>query len=98
MVATENVNRWINSLSYLLGIFAWIVVSLIFVTPREGAMNSAYAAASPEVKARAKEFKGAYLTPIGCIATPSSSARDERLAEELYETSMSLITEIMLND
>lgn len=74
------------------------MVSLFFVSPREGAMNSAYAAASPEVKARANQFKGAYLSPIGRIATASSYARDERLAQELYETSAGIAAEIMLND
>lgn len=82
-------------MSYLLGILARIMVSLIFVSPREGAMNSAYGAASPEVKARAKEFKGVQLTPVGRTTLPSSYARDERLAQELYETSMSIVAEMM---
>jgi hypothetical protein len=83
---------------YLLGVLMWIIASLFFVSPREGAMNSAYAAASPEVKAHAKEFKGAYLSPVGRIATPSSYARDTRLAQELYETSVGIVAEIIPDD
>lgn len=95
--ATDNLSRWINSMPYLLGI-VMRMISFFFASPREGAMNSAYAAASPEVKARVNEFKGAYLDPVGRITTPSSCARDERLARELYETSLDITAELTLND
>ncbi|KAF5362156.1 hypothetical protein D9756_002152 [Leucocoprinus leucothites] len=95
-IATENVARWIDSMSYFPALITWILVSLVFVSPREGAMNSAYAAASPEVKARGDAFKGAHLTPVGRITTPSRYAQDDRLAKELYETSMEIVEELNL--
>ncbi|KXN91094.1 hypothetical protein AN958_02869, partial [Leucoagaricus sp. SymC.cos] len=95
-IATENVAGWIDSMPYLLSIFVWIMVSLFFVSPREGAMNSAFAAASPKVKARGKEFKGVHLTPVGRITTPSRQARDNRLAQELYDTTMEIVSNLNL--
>jgi NAD(P)-dependent dehydrogenase (short-subunit alcohol dehydrogenase family) len=97
VIATELITRWINGTPYLiLRSILWVIVFLLFASPRQGAMNSAYAAASPEVKARGKAFKGAYLTPIGRIAAPTKYARDERLAQELYDTSMDILTQMDL--
>lgn len=59
-------------------------------------MNSAYTAASPEVKAKAKRFKGAYVNPVGVIVDPSPQARDERLMDELYGTTLEILGELGL--
>ncbi|KAF7977327.1 hypothetical protein HWV62_4103 [Athelia sp. TMB] len=60
----------------------------LFTTPLErGGDPSVFAAAAPAVRARADEFRGAYLLPVGKIALPSKDARDERLAGELWATS-----------
>lgn len=48
---------------------------------------SVFAAASPEVRKRAGEFKGAYLMPVGKITPPSADAQNPQLARELWETS-----------
>jgi len=69
-------------------------MSVFFVPTRQGAMNSAYVAASPEVKAKATSFKGAYINPVGKIAEPSAQARDERLMNELYETTLEILKEL----
>ena len=48
---------------------------------------SVFAAASPEVRKRAEEFKGAYLMPVGKITKPSADAQNPQLARDLWETS-----------
>ncbi|KAF7983225.1 hypothetical protein HWV62_23514 [Athelia sp. TMB] len=60
----------------------------LFTTPlARGGDPSVFAAAAPAVRARADEFRGAYLLPVGKIALPSKDARDERLAGALWATS-----------
>jgi hypothetical protein len=61
---------------------------------REGAMNSAYTAASPEIKAKGKVFKGAYVDPVGKIVPGSKFARDDRLGNELFETTLQILNEL----
>lgn len=59
-----------------------------FTTPLERAGDpSVFAAASPEVRANADKFKGAYLTPVGRITKPSTDALNAHLAKDLWETS-----------
>lgn len=96
VVSTENIVKWVNSMSFLLGIATRIMAWLAFVPPRYGAMNSVYGAASPEVKASAGRFKSAHLMPVGRITRPSSYATDERLARELYETSIEILKDLNL--
>ncbi|KZP08215.1 NAD(P)-binding protein [Athelia psychrophila] len=60
---------------------------LLFQPVERSGYNSAFVAASPDVRARAAEFKGAYIVPIGKIAKPSADARKPQLALELWETS-----------
>ena len=60
----------------------------LFTTPlARGGDPSLFAAAAPAVRARADEFRGAYLMPVGKIAQPSRDARDVGLAGELWATS-----------
>ncbi|KAF9454438.1 NAD(P)-binding protein [Macrolepiota fuliginosa MF-IS2] len=95
-VGTENVARWLEGMTYLFWIIVWIFTKVAFSPPGKGAMNSLYAAASPEVKASAKTFKGAHLLPVGKITKPSKYAADERLAKELYDTTLDVLEEINL--
>lgn len=95
-VATENVASWVNGMSWFLSLIIWFLTWLTFASPRDGAMNSAYAAASPEVKANARKFKGVHLLPVGRVTRASSYARDDRLAKELYETSKDIMKELNL--
>ncbi|KZP08213.1 NAD-binding protein [Athelia psychrophila] len=60
---------------------------LLFQPVERSGYNSAFAAASPDVRARAAEFKGAYIVPVGKIAKPSADARKPQLALDLWETS-----------
>lgn len=57
-------------------------------------MNSVYTAASPEVRAKAESFKGAFVYPIGAVVDPSPQARDERLMNELYGTTLEILKEL----
>ncbi|KAG1723176.1 NAD(P)-binding protein [Suillus paluster] len=62
------------------------IVSLFFVQQDEGAYNSVFAAASEEVAKNREKYKGVYLTPVGKIAEPTKTAKDEELAKELWDT------------
>ncbi|KAF5359308.1 hypothetical protein D9756_003055 [Leucocoprinus leucothites] len=59
-------------------------------------MNSAYTAASSEVKAKAQAFKGAYVNLVGKITDPSPAAREARLENELYDTTLELLKELKI--
>ncbi|KAJ3573514.1 hypothetical protein NP233_g2381 [Leucocoprinus birnbaumii] len=93
-VMTPNVQKFLNNRSPLSRPFFRLLLSLIFGPMREGAMNSAYTAASPEVKATAEAFKGAYVDPVGKFANPSAAAREERMENELYDTTLEILKEL----
>lgn len=93
---TPNVLKFLKNRAPVLKQIFSLILHLIFVPMREGAMNSAYAVASPEVKTNAERFKGAYLNPVGQIADPSPQARDERLGNELYVTTLEILKELKL--
>lgn len=71
---------------------AWLMVTLgpFFVgEPFQSAYTPVFAATSPFVKFRRKEFAGAFLMPIGIISDDkvSASAKDAVAARELWATS-----------
>lgn len=65
---------------------ARFLVGLFLASPDVGAYNSAFAAASPLIKADPKKYKGAYLHPVGVFKEPGANARREDLQEDCYET------------
>ncbi|KAF8166220.1 NAD-P-binding protein [Pholiota molesta] len=67
----------------------WILMSAL-----QGARTSAFAAAGKKVKEERVAYKGAYLVPVAKLAEPSSSARDDRLAKELDETTREVLKEL----
>ncbi|KAK4050067.1 hypothetical protein OIV83_003637 [Microbotryomycetes sp. JL201] len=69
----------------LLGNIANYLSSLLSMTTYEGAKTQLYAATSPEVDEL--NLKGAYLTPIASVMTPSAYAQDPDLAESLWSLS-----------
>lgn len=95
-VLTPNVQIFLNNRPPVLKQFFSIVLHMLFVPMRQGAMNSAHAAASPEVKAKAENFKGAYIDPVGKIVEASPAARDDRLGNELYDTTLEILKELKL--
>ncbi|KAJ3926756.1 MAG: hypothetical protein NXY57DRAFT_947743 [Lentinula lateritia] len=86
--------------------FGWFLKTflgpLFFVSWKQGAMTSAFAAAGKEVAAcikrtdenERKKYEGVYLTPIANISEPSMYAKDERLQKELYETTVEILREM----
>ncbi|KAF7354217.1 NAD-binding protein [Mycena venus] len=74
-----------------------VIAPLFFKSSREGAMPVVFAAAGPEVIGpEHAKYKGAYLTPMDVVATPSKSAQDPRLQKELYETTERIVRELGL--
>ncbi|KAJ7062870.1 NAD-P-binding protein [Mycena amicta] len=68
--------------------------TFFFRPPRTGAMTVAFAAAGKKVAAEREKYKGAYLVPIAKLATPSSSAQNERLQKELYDATEKIIADL----
>ncbi|KAG9037537.1 hypothetical protein FRB95_005119 [Tulasnella sp. JGI-2019a] len=70
--------------------FGWLFLPYINIRSMpvaKGAYTTLFAAASPVVKDRKKEFAGAYLKPLGVIATPKKETLDPVIARDLWETS-----------
>jgi hypothetical protein len=92
-VVSAGLTAFLNSVPYIGGLVAligpWILTSAL-----EGARTSAFAAAGKKVKEETAAYKGAYLVPVAQLADPSSSARDERLAKELDETTREVLKEL----
>lgn len=93
-VMTPNVSKFVNERTPLFRPLLNRVAAAVLISTRQGAMNSAYAATSPEVKAKAAKFKGAYLTPVGVLVDASPQGRDERLMDELYDTTLEILKEL----
>lgn len=91
---TPNVHKFLDNRSAFSRPFYRLVLNLIFGPMRQGAMNSAYTAASPAVKAKCEVFKGAYVDPVGKIIAPSAAAMEERLGNELYNTTLEILEEL----
>jgi len=82
---TEGAHTFLGALP--MGRLLVFVASFVFSPVETSSYQSAFAAASPEVRKRAAEFKGAYLKPVGKISKPSVYARDPQLALDLWATS-----------
>lgn len=95
-VATVGANGFMNSVPYLGWFIAKYIGPLFFVSWRQGAMTSAFAAASKEIQFHRERYEGVYLTPVARISEPSSSALDPRLASELYDTTHEVLKELGL--
>lgn len=70
-----------------MGGFLIFILGYLFLPIEQSGYNSAFAAASPDVKKRVSEYKGAYILPVGQIAKPSADARNPQLALDLWATS-----------
>ncbi|KAK6991812.1 hypothetical protein R3P38DRAFT_3290509 [Favolaschia claudopus] len=78
------------------GFIGTVIMPLIFAKPSKGGMAVAVpAAGAMKGKGAMEEWKGAYFTPKG-IETPSASALDVRLQDELWETTRSVVNELGL--
>lgn len=103
-VRTTGVQRFFDSIRFFGWFLQKVVEPIWFVSWTQGAMTSAFAAAGREVAAarestdetKRKMYEGAYLTPVGKITKPSENAMDERLRNELYETTKEVLKEMGL--
>ncbi|KAH9852467.1 NAD-P-binding protein [Lenzites betulinus] len=76
----------------ILGHLVKFILRKLFVSAAEGAYTSAFAAASPLVKAEREKYKGAFLWPPGnIISPPCRQAESQELAEELWATTESIL-------
>jgi hypothetical protein len=64
------------------------------LSPAEGATTALVAATSPKVLAEKENYKGAFLVPPGCIEELVGDAKNEALAQELWETSERVIKDM----
>lgn len=96
-VATETVLKSAGSV-FLVGPILRFVVGRLAQSPLDGACTALFAATSRDVRARDKEFSGAYLVPYGKIATVgvSDDAKNVELAGKLWESSR-VVTERILS-
>ncbi|KAF8156425.1 NAD(P)-binding protein [Pholiota molesta] len=84
---------FLNSVPYI-GRFAAFIGPWVFTHASKGSRTSAFAAAGKKVQEERATYKGAYLVPVAKLAEPSSSAKDERLARELDETTREVLKEL----
>ncbi|KAF5318543.1 hypothetical protein D9619_010894 [Psilocybe cf. subviscida] len=96
VVATPGMDKFFDSVGVLGRVLKVVFVPLFLLSISKGGMNSAFAAASQDIKKDRAPYKGAYLMPVGKITQPSKAALDDRLASELYDTTKEVLSEIGL--
>ncbi|KAJ4498473.1 NAD(P)-binding protein [Lentinula lateritia] len=93
-VMTEGSGDLLDSIPFIGWFLKTCFGPLVFVSWKQGAMTSAFAAAGNAVAAERKRYEGVYLVPMAKIVEPSSYAKDERLQRELYETTVEVLEDI----
>ncbi|KAF9474416.1 NAD(P)-binding protein [Pholiota conissans] len=61
------------------------VFALLFRGPDEGAYNSCWAAAAPEVRLEVEKYGGAYVAPVGSVVEQAPNAMDVQMQDDLWE-------------
>ncbi|KAJ7901656.1 NAD-P-binding protein [Mycena leptocephala] len=84
---------FLTSIPFVGGFLKRYVGPLFFGPWRNGAMTVAFAAAGRRWD-KHETYQGAYMVPIATISPASKFALDERLQEELYETTEKIISEL----
>jgi len=77
-----------------MGGMAKVLLRVFSIAPDKGALTSLFAAASPVIAQERQKFKGSYLIPYGRIKEPSPTARDAKLAADLWKTTKLVISEL----
>ncbi|KAI0646449.1 NAD-P-binding protein [Trametes meyenii] len=91
-VNTEGFRKDPTMKTPIIGPIVSFILGKLFLSPTAGAYASAFAAASPIVKAEREKYKGTYLVPPGRIDTPPApQAESKELAEELWNTTEALV-------
>jgi hypothetical protein len=93
-VKTIGSDRFFASIPYVGGFLKRYVSPLFFGPWRNGAMTVGFAAAGKEVVDKRETYQGVYMVPIATISPASKFGLDERLQEELYETTEKIISEL----
>jgi hypothetical protein len=71
-----------------------IIMRTFFKTWDQGAYNSAFAAASPLVRASPEAYKGKYIEgDYGTVVLPSKMGQDREMAARLWEITEEFVTE-----
>ncbi|KAJ3024268.1 hypothetical protein HKX48_003093 [Thoreauomyces humboldtii] len=65
--------------------------SLIMITPEKGALTSLYCATSPDIEE--KQYRAQFFKDVAKHTAPTSQARDQKLADNLWELSDKVLTE-----
>ncbi|KAI0635316.1 NAD-P-binding protein [Trametes polyzona] len=91
-VNTEGIKKDPSTKVPIFGSIVKFIMDSFFVTAVEGAYTSAFAAASPVVKAEREKYKGAYLDPPGkLVPPPAPQAESKELAEQLWATTEAVL-------
>ncbi|PPR03717.1 hypothetical protein CVT24_007392 [Panaeolus cyanescens] len=94
---TATTDTFLASIPYVSPI-AQLLGGLIFIDPKYGGINVAWAAAGKEIAASRSDYRGKYITPVATVSTPSAAAQDERLARELRETTEEILQDLGFED
>lgn len=70
---------------------AIFLARLFFKTTIYAAASLTIAAAGEHIRTDAEEYKGAYLVPVAKIGKTPKAGDDKELAEELRDTTLSLV-------
>ncbi|KAK7056097.1 NAD-binding protein [Favolaschia claudopus] len=90
-ITTAGGQKFVRSLPLVGWGVAKVLMPMVFGSWEEGALTVLYAA----VAGPRDGLRGEYVTPKG-IEKPSKEARDERLSEEVYETTERVVRELGL--
>jgi len=83
-----------RQLNPFLGALFKFWASNFFTDIPHGAYTSVLAAAWPNIRQEAEKYKATYLIPVGKITKPTDDALKPELADELWNTTMSLLKEM----
>jgi retinol dehydrogenase 12 len=80
-----------NETSRILGAVIWGLSRFFALTPLQGAYTSLYAATSPDIVE--KKMRNVYFVPLADQLEPTALARDEKLADKLWDFTNKLVDE-----
>ena len=67
---------------------------MIMYTPEKGAYTPVIAAASAHVREEAAKYKAGYLQPIGKLGKSTSTAKNQELANDLWNLTVQVLREL----
>lgn len=88
-VATEGLME-INTLLIRL------IARVSFLSSKDGAITSLFAATAGQVRQNSEAYKGKFLTPFGKVASPHPVVENDLQVERLWETTISELNEQLI--